>query len=170
MLDETIYLAIFWTITVIMTLAAFFTVLPWLKRSGGQKKHWISLPQVSIVVLVSVTLYSLYFYFGNPKELSEYYTIPNQELRKKQRSLRPLISTLSKEEVKIRLHLEAHPKDLLVQCKLLDVLAIQALILGKSELANRYWKEALAKLPETDEAKSLRTRIQELQKKLDLFY
>lgn len=153
-----------------MIAVAFMCVLPWLLRSfhsncnsNCKEKSYLL---IAIMVFIPGFSYLMYNQLGHSSEIDAYYSEASLKVRARRLEIRPLLSELGKEEVRLRLRLEEFPNDIMVQCKLLDLLAIRALQAGDRDLADRYWQEALRQLPNSSDVEGLRNRMLDLRKHL----
>ncbi len=151
----------FWLITMAMVLISYLCILPWLIKSPINK-----LVIALIAIFTPLFSYLSYHYLGYSSKLDEYYSENALAEREKQLEIRPLLAELNKDEVRLVLHLEEFPDDVMTKCKLMDILAIRALQSGDKSLADRYWQEALKLLPKTSEAEYLRHRMLNLRERL----
>lgn len=132
---------IFWATTVLLTLFAMAFFLPWI---GSRKKI-----ALLIACIFSVIVYALYGYWGSASLLGQYYSKEAVEASTKQVELRRLMTEFKKEEYRLRFRLAENPKDLDAEWRLLDLLAIKALLENNKNQAKQYWEEAFKKTPES---------------------
>jgi len=131
---------IFWATTVLLIFFAMTFFVPWL---SSQKKI-----ALLIACLFSGTVYALYGYWGSSSLLEQYYSKEAVEASTKQVELRRLMTEFKKEEYRLRFRLEENSKDLDAEWRLLDLLAIKALLENNKSQAKQYWEEALKKSPD----------------------
>jgi hypothetical protein len=131
---------IFWATIVLLTFFAMAFFVPWLY---SQKKV-----ALLIACVFSGTVYALYSYWGSSSLLGQYYSKEAVEASTKQVELRRLMTEFKKEEYRLRFRLEENSKDLDAEWRLLDLLAIKALLENNKNLAKQYWEEALKKCPD----------------------
>ena len=132
-------LLLFWAITAFLTLVAIGFFLPWI---GSRKLA------VMIVVLFSTIVYGLYTHWGSSQLLGSYYSGEDLKVHGKEAKLRRLMTEFKKQEYRLRLRLEENPEEMDAKWRLLDLLAIKALLEGNPDLARQDWEEALKKVPE----------------------
>lgn len=161
-------IVIFWGATFLLLLIVFFFIYPWIR---SRFVFW------TIVIVLPLGAYPLYLKLGQIAQVKVYYANLKTNLTTDAQSgakneaqnqaqidkMQRLLSMLRKQETRLRLKLEETPGDLLLQGKLLDVLAVMALQKGEVALAQAYWGEALVILKEVPEAQEFRNRILKFQ-------
>jgi hypothetical protein len=114
--------ALFWVSTLVLLCLSGAFFLPWIKpRVFG----------LAITSFFAFSAYGLYWHWGSSQYFDQYYSAKEQQFRARQPGLRALLTEFKKEEYRLKLSLEENPKDKDASARLVELLAIKALIEGK---------------------------------------
>ncbi|PCH56907.1 MAG: hypothetical protein COC15_02220 [Legionellales bacterium] len=126
---------IFWIATILLVLLSMIFIIV------------VRLPKLitsSLLVIIVVLSYGIYWHYGSAAKLPEYYSAAVQKTLKQHIELRPLMRDLHKKSFHLRLQLENNVKD----AALWQQLATTYMLLYKIEQGVDAFKQAYVLLPE----------------------
>ncbi len=109
---------LFWVATLLLFFIACGFVVPRL-----QSLRMI----LGVIILMAVSVYGLYYSWGNSHYLPQFYSKEQQDARSRLPKMQKLLAEFRKEEYRLRFRLEENPNDQDAEQRLVNLLAIKAL-------------------------------------------